>query len=329
VRRASSTLVAVAFLAVCRTASGQNQPSPDETGMNLHQVYMPMDGHGFYVVDDARTLEQWQLHGYLNYSRARRPLEAAVGQSSSRPLFPIVEHQDMLDVGASIGLWPKELGVIHGLSFGMNLPINVYERGVELPYLQRSLGSGGVGALRLQAKADLIETNAPKDDFFDLSFGVKPFVTVPTGRTRHQLSDRDTATWGGMMMGSIRMWRVRLGGEFGYEFTPHIVLGDLDIRDRVRWGLGLELLILNDEAPWAASSETSLRHTASIGIEGFGWADAYHFFDNNRTRPVEAFMFAKYANSWGLFLSAGWGFGVNHGVSAPRERFMLRIGWTF
>ena len=320
-----------ALIAVTRPALGFQ--SLDDSGMNLHQIYLPLDGHGFYVVDDPQTLDQWQIHGFLNYSHAYRPLEASTGTSSNHILLDVVDRQNMLDFGGSIGLLPKEGFLIHGLSVGFDIPVNILDDGLQLPLLERSIGSGGVGALRLQAKADLVELAQDVEKgarpFWSFSLGMKPFVTLPTGRTRDELNDRDTATWGSMFESALKIWRFRLGAEAGYEFTPHIVLGDVSVRDRVRWGSALEVLILDDEAPWEDKPEEALRHTIAFGMEAFGWSDAFHFFTDERTRPAEAFGYFKYENSWGALFSIGYGLGLNHGVSAAQDRFMVRLGWTF
>lgn len=332
--RARWLAAAVALAALAGPAVASQ--SPDDSGMNLHQVYLPLDGRGFYVVDEPATLEQWQVHGFLNYSHAYRPLEAGSGRSSTALRTDIVDRQDMIDLGASVGLLPKEGYGIRGLSVGVDLPINIVDDGLRLPNLDASIGSGGVGALRLQAKADLLElaAEAPRGErpFWELALGAKPFLTLPTGRTRDYLNDRDTATWGAMVEAMAKVWRVRLGLEGGYEFTPHIVLGDLSVRDRVRWGSALEVLLLDQDAFGSLQPDEEdhrLRHTAAIGCEAWGWSDAFHFFGDNRTRPVEGFGYLKYENSWGLLFSVGYGWGINHGVSAAQDRFMVRVGWTF
>ena len=320
--------VAVAVLLLAgalgaRAARASGGQSPDDSGMNLHQIYLPLDGHGFYVVDDSQTLDQWQVHGFLNYSHAYRPLVLSNSPDDARR-GDVIDRMNMLDVGGSIGLLTSD-SFIPGASVGFDIPINILDDGLQLPNLDRSIGSGGVGQLRLQLKADLLES---KSEYVDFGLGLKPFVTLPTGRTRDELNDRDTATWGAMIMPTVRVTRIRLGFEAGYEFTPHLRLLQINIEDRLRWGMSLEGYILRDEAPWSDKPEETIRHTLAVGLELYGWA-AVNQLKDERTRPAELHLYARYENSLGLLLRIAYGYGLDAGVSAPVDRFMVQIGWTF
>jgi hypothetical protein len=322
VRRARKPFVGTLVVLV-GFAGTARADSPDGSGMNLNQVYMPVDGHGFYVVDDPTTLELLQVHGFLNASYAYDPLEARIGNSNHEDAGAILRRQGNFDLGAAIGLLPKDF-VIPGLSVGFDLPVNFLNDGEQVPFLERSLGSGGVGQLRLEAKADLVEVG---DGDLGLSIGLKPFLTLPTGKTDEYLSDREDETGGAMFLAAGNLWRIRLGGQLGYEVTPRIRLLDVAMRDRIRFGFAAEFFFLREEAPWA--TDPDLKHSLSLGVELFGWTDGSHPWESDVTRPVEILGFLRYTNTWGFLVELGYGNGFDHGISAPQYRMMARVGFTF
>lgn len=345
-------------LALCALATPAAAQDSDNS-INLHHLYLPLDGRGFYVVDGARTLRQGEVHLSLGYSHAHNPVE--FGLSGDGRVRSLVRQLAMVDAGVAVGL-------LDGLSVGVALPFVVDNDGRELLDPGSRTRSGGVGALRVQVKYTLYDSLEPSEaegereaDALELALAVQPFMTFHTGRARDYLSDNEAPTGGASLLLELELFeRLRLGASLGYEFvSSDIDFGDLDIRDRIRFGAAAELLLLRQRGPRRSKAdsepaeeraedgrpedgggapredegseeeEDANPHTLGLGLELYGWTDAGRPFHDERERPAEGLVYLRYRHALGLQLRLGAGAGLNNGVGAPDARYMASLGWTF
>lgn len=223
------------LLLAAGVACGQSS----DNGLNLHHLYRPMDGKGFHVVDDARTLRQGEITVSADFSHAHNALE--LGLPGDTRTLRLIRQLSVIDVSAAVGLFD-------GVSLGVALPLVVDHDGRELLNLNSDVRSGGVGAARIQLKATLYERRGSALDF---AVALKPFMTFHTGRPADYLSDNEQVTGGGMIQAELGiLQRLRVGAELGFEaLSSDADIGDLDIRDRIRFGLAVEFMLLRPGEP--------------------------------------------------------------------------------
>jgi hypothetical protein len=330
----SAPLAAALVLA----AAGSVRAQTTDNSIDLHHVYRPVDGHGFMNVDDAWTLDEpLDLWTGATASHSHNPLE--FGRPGDNPTARIVRQITMVDVSASVAL-------VQSISLGVVVPVVLDLDGKDLN-LNRDTRGYGVGSMRLQLKATLLALGEPEDDV-RFGLGLKPFVKIPTGRSRDYLSDNDSMTGGATTMLTLELWRrVRLGVEVGYEFvSSDIDLLDLEIEDRIRFGVAAEVVVIQptteaersrrkaDIAERRARGESTHYdpghgHGLALGGELFGWTRSARPFHDERERPIEGMGYVRWWHETGVLARGGYGGGVNNGVGAPDYRAIFELGYRF
>lgn len=335
----------------CALGSVAEAQSSDDS-LNVHHVYLPSDGRGFYALNGARTLAHGEVHLSLDYSHAHNPLE--LGLPGDRRAVSLTRQLTMLDAGIAVGLGDS-------LSLHAVLPVVLDHDGRELDR-PSDVRSGGVGAARFELKinvydsrGDLPERRPARDESVAFALSVHHFLTLPTGRRRDYLNDNGNPTGGSQLLAELELFqRLRLGANLGYEFvSSDIDFQDLSIRDRIRFGAAVEVFLLRESAPPAEADEPGDEaqregedgdhdeatregepgednpHTLALGGELFGWADAGRPFHDERERPIEGLLYLRYRHRIGLQVRLGWGGGLTNGVGAPDYRYVAGLGWTF
>lgn len=309
-------------LLVCASLATPTVAQDGDNSINLHSTYLPTDGRGFVVVDGARTLDAQQLHVGASLSHIVDPLE--FGRTGDVREISLLRRLSIIDVVAAFG-------IIDGLSIGVDLPVVVHSDGRELEdYPLHDTRDGGLGALRLQLKWTIVDTEA-------FALALKPFITFPTGRPRDYLSDNGRVTGGGMLQTEVNLGRFRLAGEVGYEdVSSDIDIGDLDFDARLRFGLAVEVRLLGDpvgRAPGPEDDEGAPpadTHALSVGAELFGWTAFDRPFHQEREHPMEGLGFLRYRHrGLGLDLTVGAGAGLDNGLGASELRLFFGVGWTW
>lgn len=231
----------------------------NDNSINLHSTYMPSDDRGFYMVEGARTLSEGEIYGGIDFSHAQNPLELGFpGDSRARS---VVRQLSMLDVALGFG-------ILDNLSVSVVLPVVLDNDGREFlapDFATNDTRSGGVGALRGALKwtafdsreqdpRGLLET----EDSVEFAVALSPFLTLPTGRARDYLSDQGNPTGGALVFVEVEFFRrVRLGGTLGVEFlSSSLDIGDLEIEDRGRYGLALEVYLFRESAGQITPAKT-------------------------------------------------------------------------
>ncbi|RMG06358.1 MAG: hypothetical protein D6731_25965 [Planctomycetota bacterium] len=358
-RRRTCTVFLLPWLLLAASSLGEAQES--DNSINLHHLTLAADGRtAGYTVDAARTLRAGEVHLGASFSHAQRPLE--LGRPGDRRRHALVHQLTVLDLYGAVG-------ILDGLSFGASLPVVLDNDGHELLDPTSDTRSGGVGALRVQlkwaffdtrrggqppegsqAKAALAEAeganDAPQDaverggtakaPLWESALALQAFATFHTGRPRDYLSDNESPTVGITLLATFRLWRFRVGTEFGYEqFTGgSIDIGDLEIENRLRFGASLLFEVLRPDRPGAAAGQGGEggtgRHDLAMGGEVFGWADASRPFHNERERPIEALGVVAYRHrGLGFAVRIAAGGALNNGIGAPDVRYLASLGWTF
>lgn len=219
--------------------------------INLHSTYMPSDDRGFYMVEGARTLSAGEIYAGIDFSHAHNPLELGFpGDSRARS---VVRQLSMLDVALGFGIRDD-------LSLSVVLPVVLDNDGRELnqpDFFRDDTRSGGIGALRARLKWTVYDSREhdPRgldepEDSIEFALALSPFLTLPTGRARDYLSDQNNPTGGGSLFAEVEFFRrVRIGGTIGVELlssSPDI--GDLEIEDRARYGLAVEVFLFRERS---------------------------------------------------------------------------------
>lgn len=330
-----ATLLAGALLLA---TAGLARAQTTDNSIDLHHAYRPLDGHGFLHVDDAWTLDQpLDAWASATASHSHNPLE--FGRPGDDRTASIVRQLTLVDVQASVAL-------VQSISLGVVVPVVLDLDGKDLNLVRDTRGYG-VGSMRLQLKATLLTVGAPEDDV-RLGLGLKPFVKLPTGRSRDYLSDNDSVSGGATAMVTLELWRrLRLGVELGYEaVSSDIDLLDLEVEDRIRFGVAAEVVVLRPTTEAERSrrrAEVEERrargestryddghgHGLAIGGEVFGWARSARPFHDERERPIEAAGYARWWHAAGFLIRGGCGGALNNGVGAPDYRLTLEVGARF
>lgn len=246
-----SSLIGITLLAFAPAALAQS----NDNSINLAYTHLPTDDSGFLTVDGARTLREGEIYGSVSFNHAQNPLELGFpGDSRARS---VVRQLTTLDLALGVGIFD-------GFSLGIVLPVVLDNDGRELlapDFATNDTRSGGVGALRVKAEWTVLDTRerdtreegeeAREEEWLDFALSVSPFMTFPTGRARDYLSDQDNVTGGGSVQVEVELFRrLRVGGSLGVEFvSSSIDIGDLEIEDRLRFGLAAEVLLLRPSRP--------------------------------------------------------------------------------
>ncbi len=223
----------------------------NDNSINLHSTYMPSDDRGFYMVEGARTLSAGEIYAALDFSHAQNPLE--LGFPGDSRATAVVRQLSMLDVALGFGIRDD-------LSLSVVLPVVLDNDGRELnqpDFFTNDTRSGGIGALRARLKWTAYDSRErdsrgleETEDSVEFALALSPFLTLPTGRARDYLSDQNNPTGGGSLFAEVEFFRrLRVGGSLGIEFTSSSAdIGDLEIEDRARYGLGVEVYLFRESA---------------------------------------------------------------------------------
>ncbi len=272
-------------------------------GFDLQQFNpMPNPTENFLGTSSADVAPHMGWSSFLLFNYANDPLIRR--QADGDPVESLVEHQGTANLLLSIGLMDR-------LELGLDVPLIVLQQGGAIAGsgLSPEDGSVGIGDIRLVPKVQLFSTREGYgDDGFALALLLD--THLPTGNG--EVLQGGDFRIGPRLAADAMISGTRVGLNVGYLYRAEQQLEDLEVRDTLSWGLGVEVPVIDK---------------LSLTGEVFGRLTPMAAEFRRNESPTELLLGGKFKHD-GLHIIAGGGAGLVNGYGTPDFRAFLGLGWA-
>ncbi|MFP4600111.1 MAG: OmpA family protein [Persicimonas sp.] len=259
------------------------------------QTFRPAAGpYSIFTVETSGVLGHLEPTGGFVLNYASEPLVFEPDDGSET--VAIVDQQ--LAMHVMLGL-----GVLDILQVDVGMPVYFVNDGDEASDVE----NGVIGDLVVDSKLEIL----PRDRFgVGLAGGLE--LALPTGRSEALVGNPGVQVAPGVIA-DYRIENVTLAANLGMRIREDVAVRNVDLGERVEWGLGAEADFLNG--------------LLRLGGELYGRSEFDDPFDGDQT-PVEGILGAKVVSDTGFSVSAGAGGGLVGGVGAPEFRAFIGLRYA-
>ncbi len=311
VRRRRRTALALATLAGGSAMAQEEADTADGPTLNIQRFVPAGIPSGFATIHTARTLpagrvaiELWGDYGYIPYQS---------GITVNGVLIPAEGNVDHM----AAGHFRAAGAPTDWLEIGVSMPVFQY---VAYSYDLDDVPEGsptGIGDITASLKF------VPLNESNGFGLAITPFVTIPTGSARHQMT-WSVPTLGAMMNMSGQLGPVHFGAHTGYQavFGSTVIGEQYVIDDQLIYGAGIgayvmpEFIRLNAEINGAATLSTRLGELTEDAL-GAGLQV-----------PVEAGGSITIRTKPGFGMNMGAMAGLTASPSVPKVRGFLSVAYA-
>ncbi len=275
------------------------------------------DYTGVLTADSANTLGhlRWSVGAQLGYA-----LNPLVALRNDRTVVKFVQHQLVLDLWASLGLWKH-------FEVGLHVPVVAYQSsdtgddpvgtGVD------KLSAVTMGDIRLVLKARFFEKRRA-----GFNLGLVGALSVPTGGVLKANGGDRLPTFDPRIIVDYRFKQGTLITlNVGVRIRAATTVGNLKVGPELVYALGAEIPVWRNKSKSGAG-------TLSLLAELFG-AVGFTDSDGDRDRgidleeaPLEALAGVRYRFLSGWRLTLAGGAGLTSGYSSPDFRILLNVAYA-
>jgi hypothetical protein len=287
--RGLAALAVVASL----VGSARAQVATDEFG--IERFRLAMDRAGVLDVEWAGVPGHLSWGAGVAIGFAHEPL--VIYDREMNPVDALVEHRLTTSLSGSIALWNR-------LQLGLAVDVVGHQSGSDAPPTMESIPAGGLGDIRLIAKALLVGAGS-----YQLAF--VPALTIPGGSAGGYLREAGVGFAPALAV-SARSGRLRGAINVGYDLKPRVEAAGLVSDDEAFARIGLAFGL-----DGASDPATELRWSTSFAAPV---ADA----DRNQV-AIEMLLGAEHRLGPAFGAFAAFGIGLDNGFGTPDWRALAGV----
>lgn len=297
----------LALLASNAMAQDEDDFVPQDYPIDVERFRPNSDTYGYAVTESSTTLHNLQVGVAMwgNYSSA----SVVLYNDGERVIGPAPDYPDAMVDQRSVVNFQTGFGIADVFSFGIDLPVVVWQEGFEpggpdSPTAAGDLVSAGIGDIRLNPKFVIVDIH----DGYPIGLGLLTQITLPTGTTRSFIGE------GGVTAMPLLALEVADGSVHDREY---VVRGAINAGARIKEIDRFRDIDLGPEFVYRAALGAHPAPAIEIGADLAGAVGG----SRSAQLPIEILPWMKlFPVDW-VTVTAGAGFGLQPGLGSPDIRF--------